>query len=115
MKVAIKKEFLTDRREHAYELYAQGMKQIEIAETLKCPRRTIANDLAIVRKQKEQERKNREQNYLSEFDKICSNLESLRRQAWIDFAWPKLKDNTERRLEMYHIALEVKDAVVQAI
>jgi hypothetical protein len=68
-----------------------------------------------MRKQKEQERKHREQNYLSEFDKVCSNLESLRRQAWIDFASLRLKENAELRLEMYHIAMEIEDAVLQAM
>jgi hypothetical protein len=110
-----KKDFINDRRLQGYELYARGLRDFEIAAHLKISRRTFQYDLAVVRQQKEEERTQRQLEYAAEFDKVYTNLQSLRRYIWLDFDQLSIKDDAEMRLELYHTAMEIEDALIEAM
>jgi hypothetical protein len=115
-----RREQIQERRHRVWELHCQGFTQTEIANNfVHYPPRTVCRDIALVKKARDLERKRKAdlQEYESRevLDEVRTSMQSLNRQAHIDFESLDLKDDRQRewRLAMYEIITQIEDSRVE--
>lgn len=96
-----KTEQIAQRRTRVWELYSRGMTQEEIADELEkvhgVSRRMIGYDLEILKKDSVTNfMKANRKNIAEEYRKVMSNLEQLRKEAWVQFSEIKNKDSNAK-------------------
>jgi hypothetical protein len=123
-----RKEQIEERRQQAWLNWNQGLNHSEIAVLLKYPRRTISNDIALMKQRREQERRRKAELQEHEAKEVLEEarvtLNALKKQALFDFnalsITPRNKDDqdwdasqAESKKDLYSIRMALEDARIE--